>query len=97
MYACRMHLFEALAQHITGWREDHYRHDECPAISEILEWVRDPGVPTFRWRVTKMQALETYCYLRLVENTPHIFELFTNLFPRVTDMLGEEVLVVKSA
>jgi hypothetical protein len=82
-----MHLFEALAQRIAAWRENQYKHHDYPAIGEILEWVRNPDVPTFRLRAPQIRALETYWYLRLVENTPHIFELYTDLFPKVTERL----------
>ena len=82
-----MHLYEALAQHAAAWRGENYQHDEYPAIAEILEWVRDPHVPSFRLRTPQIRALETYWYLRLVEHTPHIFDLYTNLFPKVTERL----------
>jgi hypothetical protein len=35
-----MQLFEALALHVAAWREEGYKHDEFPAIAEILEWAR---------------------------------------------------------
>ncbi|HXQ34224.1 MAG TPA: DEAD/DEAH box helicase family protein, partial [Anaerolineales bacterium] len=44
-------------------------------------------VPNFRLRAPQIRALETYWYLRLVEKTPHIFALYTNLFPKVTERL----------
>jgi type III restriction enzyme len=65
-----MHLFEALAHHVAAWREENYRHENYPAIAEILEWVRSPDVPLFRLRAPQIRALETYWYLRLVKNTP---------------------------
>jgi len=72
-----MYLHKALAQHIAAWREENYKQEEYPAISEILEWVRNPDVPLFKLRSPQVRALETYWYLRLVENTPHIFDLNT--------------------
>jgi hypothetical protein len=135
-----MQLYEALAQNVAAWREENYMHDDYPAIAEILEWARQPDAPVFRLRAPQLKALETYWYLRLAENTPHIFDLYQSLFPKkkdlleafgisdeafacadydidslvegkyvveakkgasaavkVTDMLGEEVLVVKEA
>ncbi len=86
-YNYSMHLYEALSMHVTAWRESGYEHEEYPAIGEILEWVRNPDVPLFRLRAPQIRALETYWYLRLAEGTPHIFELYTNLFPRVTERL----------
>jgi type III restriction enzyme len=82
-----MQLYEALSRHITVWREGGYKHDEFPAIAEILEWARQPNVPNFRLRKPQLRALETYWYLRLVENTPHIFDLYQSLFPKKKDLL----------
>jgi hypothetical protein len=82
-----MQLFEALALNVAAWREEGYKHDEFPAIAEILEWAQRPDVPTFRLRAPQLRALETYWYLRLVENTPHIFDLYQRLFSRKKDLL----------
>ena len=82
-----MQLYEALSMHVTAWRGDGYKHAEYPAIAEILEWAGQPDVPAFRLRAPQVRALETYWYLRLVEKTPHIFDLYTGLFPRVTERL----------
>lgn len=82
-----MQLYEALAQNVAAWREENYRHDNYPAIAEILEWARQPDVPAFRLRAPQLKALETYWYLRLGEETPNVFELYTNLFPKVTERL----------
>ena len=73
--------------HVAAWREENYKHDEIPAIAEILEWARQPDVPNFRLRAPQLRALETYWYLRLVENTPHIFDLYQSLFPKKKDLL----------
>ena len=86
-YNQAMHLYEALKEHVAVWRESSYEHEDYPAIAEILEWVRNPDVPLFRLRAPQIRALETYWYLRLVEKTPHIFDLYTNLFPKVTERL----------
>jgi len=82
-----MQLYEALSMHVTAWREDGYKHDEFPAIAEILEWARQPDVPTFRLRAPQLRALETCWYLRLVEQTPHIFDLYQKLFPKKKELL----------
>jgi type III restriction enzyme len=82
-----MQLYEALAKQVAGWREKGYRHEQYPAIAEILEWARQPDVPTFRLRVPQLRALETYWYLRLVEKTPHIFDLYQKIFPRKQEFL----------
>ena len=82
-----MQLYQALATKIAAWREDHYRHAEYPAIAEILEWARQPDEPSFRLRLPQVRALETYWYLRLVEGTPHIFDLYQKLFPKKKELL----------
>jgi hypothetical protein len=106
-----MQLYEALAMHVAAWRQEDYKWEDYPAIAEILAWAADPDVPNFRLRKPQIRALEAYWYLRLKENTPHIFELYKALFPRKKDLLeafgipeeafsradyGEEVLVVKN-
>lgn len=82
-----MQLYEVLSAKVTEWRNQDYSHDEYPAIGEILEWAIKPDVPIFRLRAPQLKALETYWYLRLVEKTPHIFDLYTGLFERTTERL----------
>jgi len=82
-----MQLYEALAVKVAEWREQNYAHEEYSAIGEILEWAHYPDVPVFRLRAPQLRALETYWYLRLVENTPHIFDLYSRLFERTTERL----------
>ncbi|MGA2490529.1 MAG: DEAD/DEAH box helicase family protein, partial [Anaerolineales bacterium] len=82
-----MQLYEAISMHVAAWREGNYKHAEFPAIAEILEWADQPDVPIFRLRRPQLRALETYWYLRLVENTPHIFDLYRKLFPKKKDLL----------
>ena len=82
-----MQLYEALAVKVTEWRKQNYLHDEYPAIGEILEWTQQPDVPVFRLRAPQLRALETYWYLRLVEKTPHIFDLYQSLFSKKSDLL----------
>ncbi len=82
-----MQLYEALSMHVAAWREEGYQHADYPAIAEILEWARQPDVPTFRLRSPQLRALETYWYLRLVEQTPHIFDLYQKAFPKKKELL----------
>ena len=65
-----------------------YPHPDYPAIGEILEWAANPEGAGFRLRVPQVRALETYWYLRLVEGTPHIVDLYRKLFPKKTDLLA---------
>ncbi len=82
------HFHQALVPKVDQWRKDGYASPDYPAISEIFEWASDPetGTPRFL-RKPQLRALETYWYLRLVENTPHIFTLYQRLFPVPSDLL----------
>ena len=83
-----MHLYEALAMKVADWRKHQYPAAQYPAIAEILEWARNPDTSTFKLREPQLRALETYWYLRLVENTPHIFDLYTRLYTKTTERLA---------
>jgi hypothetical protein len=39
-------------------------------------------------RQAQLRALETYWYLRLVEGTPHVFELYQRYYARPLDLLA---------
>jgi len=80
-----MHLYEALSESVKEWRERDYAHDIYDAISEILSWATNPEGEGFRLRPPQLRALETYWYLRLVKGTPHIFNLYQELFPPKDD------------
>ncbi len=46
-----------------------------------MDWALDPDSGTLRFlRRAQLRALETYWYLRLVEKTPHIFDLYTRCY-----------------
>lgn len=80
------HLYEELANRVAGWRSAGYPSEEYPAVGEILDYALDDqtGYPRFLRRA-QLLALETYWYLRLVERTPHIFELYQRAFPPDVD------------
>jgi hypothetical protein len=82
-----MHLYEILAQRVDQWRSQSYPHPEYSTIAEILEWSANPEGDGFRLRPPQLRALETYWYLRLIENTPHIFDLYRQLFIKQTELL----------
>jgi hypothetical protein len=73
---------------INEWRTGGYSYPEYSSIAEILEWAGDPEGSGFRLRPPQQRALETYWYLRLVEETPHITELYRRLFSRQSDLLA---------
>ncbi|MFN2544807.1 MAG: nucleotidyltransferase domain-containing protein [Actinomycetota bacterium] len=82
------HLYERLATHVREWRANGYPtpNDEFPAIAEILEWARGTEEEGLRFlRLPQVAALETYWYLRLLERTPHVFELYRRFYPPEED------------
>jgi hypothetical protein len=83
-------LHAALAQRVADWRNSGYPHDRYPAIAEILDFAveGDPPGQLRYLRAAQLRALETYWYLRLVEGTPHVADLYTRLFDRTTDRLA---------
>jgi len=77
-----MHLHRQIGARVEEWRSKGYPCDEYPAIAEIMEWATDPESGNLRFlRRAQFQALETYWYLRLVEKTPHIFDLYRRAYP----------------
>lgn len=84
-----MSLHQRLSTRVDEWRNADYPSDTFPAIAELLEWSRVPESGELRYlRQPQLRALETYWYLRLVEQTPHVFELYKRLFPSVTELLA---------
>jgi type III restriction enzyme len=84
-------LYQELAERVAAWRGAGY---PCayPTIGEILEYAvenEELGKPfpisgRLRYlRPPQLIALETYWYLRLVERTPHIKDLYRVAFPGV--------------
>jgi hypothetical protein len=78
-------LVDALQANVEGWRSAHYSHSEYPAIGEILDWAVEPEGAGFRLRSPQHRALEVYWFLRLVENTPRITDLYRKYFPANKD------------
>ena len=68
---------------VEEWRNKDYKCD-YPTISEILNFSiveSETGEKALRYlRKAQFEALETYWYLRLVEKTPHVFELYKKLY-----------------
>lgn len=75
-------LHEALAVRVDAWRGDGYPHDRFPAIGEILGFaIEGESSQSLRYlRSAQLRALETYWYLRLVEGTPHVADLYASVF-----------------
>ncbi len=76
------HLHQQIAARVDAWRAEGYPCSDYPALAEILEWARETESGNLRFlRRPQLRALETYWYLRLVEKTPHIFDLYCKLYP----------------
>lgn len=81
-------LHQVLTDRVAEWRAGGYPAPDAAAISDILEWARDGDGSAPRYlRRAQLRALETYWYLRLVERTPHVFDLYRNLYTRPIDQL----------
>lgn len=83
-------LHEALAARVDAWRAAGYAHERFPAVAEILGFAFEGPAeqPQLRYlRAAQLRALETYWYLRLVEQTVTIPELYARLFERTTERL----------
>jgi len=76
-----MVLNDLLKLKVKEWRESNYKSN-FPAIREIFEYnFLDTESQSLRYlRKAQFEALETYWYLRIVENTPHIFDLYKKYF-----------------
>lgn len=83
------HLYEILQERVSAWRLAHYPCADYPAIGEILEYAVLPESDSLRFlRRPQLRALETYWYLRLVENTPRIPDLYSRFLPKPSERLA---------
>ncbi len=82
------HLYERLAESVAKWRSDGHSSEPYPAIAEILDWAGETDEGELRFlRRPQLHALETYWYLRLVEGTAHVFDLYRGLFEGRAELL----------
>jgi len=82
-------LYERLREKVVEWRAQGHPSDPCPAVSEIFDWIEEPGTGSVRFlRKPQVEALEIYLYLRLFEGTPHVFDLYRALWPESQDPEG---------
>lgn len=81
-------LYQIIAAQVDAWRKSGYETSEFPAIGEMLEYQveKETGVRRFL-RTPQIQALETYWYLRLVQKTPRVIDLYQRLYPKKTDRI----------
>jgi len=75
-----INLYQKLKLETLEWRKQDYPCD-YPIISTILKHNQDSFL-----RKAQIEALETYWYLRLVKNTPKIFDLYQKYYE------GEDLL-----
>lgn len=84
-------LHEIIATRVDAWRAQDYPCTDYPAIAEILQFAfDDERNGQLRYlRSAQFRALEVYwylrLYLRLVEASPKIPELYKRLFPKKGD------------
>ena len=95
------HLYELIQRNVAAWREGGYQTEDYPAIAEILDYATLPQGGGLRFlRKAQLRALETYWYLRLVEGTPHIFDLYQRYYPQSLELLkalGMDTEEIKNA
>jgi len=88
------HLHAVLADRVREWQVSGFDCEEFPAIAEILEFQTidaddDALPPQSRFlRAAQIEALSTYWYLRLVEGTLHVRELYNSLFPSKSELIN---------
>ncbi|OGA49124.1 MAG: hypothetical protein A3F74_05895 [Betaproteobacteria bacterium RIFCSPLOWO2_12_FULL_62_58] len=78
-------MINKLVAATIDWRKQAYQSDDHPAIGEILQWAAEPDGAGFRLRTPQLHALEVYWYLRLIEGTPKIADLYEKYFPADED------------
>lgn len=82
------HLYQVLADKTRDWREAGYPCKDYPLIGEILDWQTDPETGGLRYlRTPQLRALEVYWYLRAVKGTPHVFDLYRELYTKPAELL----------
>ncbi|MFM8442030.1 MAG: hypothetical protein ACKN9W_01670 [Methylococcus sp.] len=83
-------LHEIIATRVDAWRTQDYPCTDFPAIAEILQFAFDDEQSgQLRYlRKAQFRALEVYWYLRLVEGSPKIPELYERLFPKKPQRRG---------
>lgn len=83
------HLSQDLGKLVEKWRNvDNFYCEKYPAISEVLEFLFDDTGNSRYLRSAQIRALETYWYLRLMEETPHIFNLYKKIYKKNSDLLN---------
>jgi hypothetical protein len=81
-------LHQQLAGLVNAWRDAGYPCPQFPSVGEILDFARrtDTGHPRLLRR-PQVRALETYWYLRLVQGTPRVIDLYKSVYARPLERL----------
>jgi hypothetical protein len=80
-------LHQIISSRVRAWRASGYEGTDYPAVTEILEYQIDQETGARRFlRVPQILGLETYWYLRLIEGTPHIFDLYNRCYAKRTKL-----------
>lgn len=74
-------LIDRLASEAREWKTKYFPQQTFPAIAEVLDWCASPDGSGFQLRPPQLRALETYWFLRLIEETPRIIDLYQRYFP----------------
>ena len=78
------HLFEKLRDDTQNWRKEGYPCPDYPLVGEVLRYQFE-GEPQEQislkyLREPQFQSLELYWFLRLVQKTPHIVDLYKHYY-----------------
>jgi len=90
-----MNLYSTLKSKVVEWRKNNYQSDYS-TISEIMDFGFDSETENLHFlRKAQFEALETYWYLRLIEKTPRILDLYKKLFSKkeLIEALGLKHLI----
>lgn len=80
------HFHSIISQKASAWKESGYLHETYPAISDILEYQLINDTSHLRWlRAAQIEALTVYWYLRLVDDSPHILDLYKKSYNEKSD------------
>jgi type III restriction enzyme len=85
------HIHALIYERVSAWKLRAYECENFPAIAEILEFQTtqpEPGGPIENryLRSAQIDALVVYWYLRLVENTPPILDLYKSAYPLKSEL-----------
>jgi type III restriction enzyme len=87
-------LLQKLNHRLGLWRSGNYKTKNFDVIKELLQFQRENGILKYL-REPQFEAIETHFYLRIVENSPTVFELYKLYFTTKKE-LREALGIVKN-